>query len=66
VQEEPTVSAAALPGMGEVRQLFSQLQVRREPGGKVVIEAPADAASTLSALFEGMAALLQSAAQPVD
>ena len=37
--------------MGEVRQLFSQLQVRREPGGKVVIEAPAEAASTLERLL---------------
>ncbi|MGC8642847.1 MAG: helicase-related protein, partial [Isosphaeraceae bacterium] len=62
--EQSTVATAALPGMGEVRQLFSQLQVRREAGGKVVIEAPAEAASTLSALFEGMAALLQAAARP--
>ncbi|MHB1557751.1 MAG: DEAD/DEAH box helicase, partial [Isosphaeraceae bacterium] len=43
-----------------VRDLFSQLQVRREPSGKVVIEAPAEAAGELGALFEGMAALLQS------
>ena len=49
-----------LPDLGEVRQLFTQLQVRRDPGGKVVIEAPPEAASTLCALFEGMAALLQS------
>jgi superfamily II DNA or RNA helicase len=57
---------AALPGMGEVRELFAQLQVRREPTGKFVIEAPPQAASTLSALFEGMAALLQAASQPTD
>ena len=57
---------AALPAVGEVRQLFSQLQVRRGHSGNVVIEAPAEAASTLSALFEGMAALLQAASQPVD
>jgi len=56
----------ALPSMGEVRQLFSQLQVRREQNGRVVIEAPAEAASTLSALFEGMAALLQAASRPGD
>ena len=37
-----------------------QLQVRREPSGKVIIEAPAEAAGELGALFEGMAALLQS------
>jgi hypothetical protein len=54
----------ALPSMGEVRQLFSQLEVRREQNGRVVIEAPAEAASTLSALFEGMAALLQAASRP--
>jgi len=52
--------------MGEVRQLFSQLEVRREQNGRVVIEAPAEAASTLSALFEGMAALLQAASRPGD
>jgi len=48
----------------DVRHLFSRLQIRREPDGRVVIEAPAEAASALSALFEGMAALLQSAAPP--
>ena len=37
-----------------------------KPSGKVVIEAPAEAASTLGALFEGMAALLQSVAKPGD
>src|SRR5262249_54839669 len=56
----------ALPGMGEVQELFAQLQFRREPTGKVVIEATPQAASTLSALFEGMAALLQTAVQPTD
>jgi len=57
---------ATLPSLGEVRQLFSQLQVRREQNGRVVIEAPSEAASTLSALFEGMAALLQAASRPGD
>ena len=57
---------AALPAAGEVRHLFSQLQVRRGQSGNIVIEAPAEAASTLSALFEGMAALLQAAAGPMD
>ncbi len=46
---------------GDVRRLFSQLQVRRERDGRIVLEAPAEAASALAALFEGMAALLQSA-----
>jgi superfamily II DNA or RNA helicase len=65
--EEPggsTRAVAAMPSSGEVREFFSQLQVRREASGRVVIEAPAEAASTLGALFEGMAALLQSAGKP--
>jgi superfamily II DNA or RNA helicase len=65
--EEPvgaTAAVAAMPSSVEVREFFSQLQVRREVSGKVVIEAPAEAASTLGALFEGMAALLQSVAKP--
>jgi hypothetical protein len=37
--------------------------VRRTDRGNVVIEAPAEAAGTLGALFEGMAALLQAVAQ---
>jgi len=56
-------AVAALPPVGEVRKLFGQLQVRRSERGNVVIEAPAEAASTLGALFEGMAALLQAVAQ---
>jgi hypothetical protein len=55
-------AVAALPAAGEVREFFSQLQVRRAPSGNVLIEAPPEAASTLGALFEGMAALLQSVA----
>jgi superfamily II DNA or RNA helicase len=57
-------AVAALPSAGEVRDFFSQLQVRREASGNVVIEAPPEAASTLGALFEGMAALLHAAARP--
>jgi len=59
-------AVAALPSAGEVRQFFGQLQVRRGDNGRVVIEAPAEAASTLGALFEGMAALLQSLSQPPE
>jgi superfamily II DNA/RNA helicase len=65
--EEPTnrtIAATAMPSSGEVREFFSQLRVRREISGNIVIEAPAEAASTLGALFEGMAALLQSVAKP--
>jgi superfamily II DNA or RNA helicase len=61
--ETEHASPMPTPASGDVRQLFSQLQIRREGDGKVVIEAPAEAASALSALFEGMAALLQSAAK---
>ncbi len=60
----PEIEPRVLPTMGDVRQLFSHLEVRREQNGRLVIEAPAEAASTLSALFEGMAALLQAAARP--
>jgi superfamily II DNA or RNA helicase len=60
------VPAGALPSHEEVRQLFSQLQVRRGESGKVVIEAPPEAASTLGALFEGMAALLHSVGRTRD
>ena len=60
----PEPKQAALPRMEEVRGLFAQLQVRRQADGDVIIEAPPQAASTLSALFEGMAALLQQAAEP--
>ena len=56
----PDDRPAAPRADGDVRQLFSQLQIRREGDGRVVIEAPPEAASTLGALFEGMAALLRS------
>jgi hypothetical protein len=58
------IEPRALPSMGEVRQLFAQLEVRRQQNGRVVIEAPPEAASALSALFEGMATLLQAASRP--
>jgi superfamily II DNA or RNA helicase len=56
------VQHAAMPSAGEVRQLFSQLTIRRSDEGRVMIEAPAEAAMTLSALFEGMASLLRESA----
>jgi superfamily II DNA or RNA helicase len=57
-------AVAAMTASGEVREFFSKLAVRREPSGKVVIEAPAEAASNLAALFEGMASLLLAISQP--
>jgi len=59
-------SSSAAPAPVDVRGLFSRLQVRRESDGRVVIEAPPEAASALSALFEGMAAMLQSLASPPE
>jgi superfamily II DNA or RNA helicase len=59
-QPVPVTTPAPL----DVQAVFARLQVRREPDGRVIIEAPPDAASALSALFEGMAALLQSLAKP--
>jgi len=61
-----TSTVAAMPAAGDVREFFSQLQVRRERTGNIIIEAPPEAASTLGALFEGMAALLQAVARPKD
>lgn len=68
-QPEPRRAAAggrapAMPDAHEVRRLFTQLRVRRSESGGVLIEAPPEAATTLGALFEGMAALLQAAADP--
>jgi hypothetical protein len=63
---EPAAEVARppLPAPAEVRELFAKLSVRPTPGVGVVIEAPAEAASTLGALFEGLAALIQAAANP--
>jgi hypothetical protein len=60
---EHTMATAAMPAAPEVRDFFAKLSVRREPDGKVVIEAPAEAASNLAALFEGMAALMTAVSQ---
>jgi superfamily II DNA or RNA helicase len=57
---EAAPAAAASPE--EVRKLFSSLQVRRSDRGGLVIEAPPETASSLAALFQGMAQMLQSAA----
>src|SRR5262249_430386 len=61
----PAPSLPSLPPVDDVRRLFGQLQVRRSVDGKVIIEAPPEAAVTLGALFEGMAALLHSAPRSV-
>ena len=50
------------PSAGDVQKLFAGLTVQRTAHGGLVIEAPAETASTLAALFAGMAQLLQAAA----
>jgi SNF2 family DNA or RNA helicase len=56
---EPSDSAAA------IQHLVAGVRVRRTAGGGLIIEAPPETASTLAALFSGMAQLLQAAAPPV-
>ena len=60
------VSAAPEPvrSARDVQDLFSGLKVQRTAQGGLVIEAPPETASTLAALFAGMAHLLQAAAAP--
>ncbi len=50
------------PFGGDVQTVFSGLKVRRTAQGGLVIEAPPETASTLAALFAGMAQLLHAAA----
>jgi hypothetical protein len=50
------------PSAADVQRLFSGLTVQRTAGGGLVISAPAAPASTLAALFTGMAQLLLAAA----
>jgi superfamily II DNA or RNA helicase len=52
----------ALPEADEVRRLFTRLQVERTESGGLRIEAPPAEAATLVAVFEGLAALMASAA----
>jgi superfamily II DNA or RNA helicase len=56
--EDPVPSAAA------IQRLVSGVSVQRTAGGGLVIEAPPETASTLAALFSGMAQLLQAATAP--
>ena len=54
----------ATPSAADVQRLFSGLTVQRTGRGGLVIEAPPETASTLAALFGGMAQLLQAAVTP--
>jgi hypothetical protein len=62
-QPEPAFVAQGGDSGSDIRQLFSRLTIRKESDGRVVLEAPPEAASALGALFEGMAALLHSASR---
>ncbi|MPZ19640.1 MAG: hypothetical protein GEV06_17225 [Luteitalea sp.] len=48
----------------DLQRLFAGLTVQRTTRGGLVIEAPPETASTLAALFTGMAQILQTAAAP--
>jgi hypothetical protein len=48
-----------------VRDLFSRIEIRSGEHGKVIFEAPPQAAATLAALFEGMARMLSIASTEV-
>jgi hypothetical protein len=53
-----------IPSTAEIQHLVSGLTVQRTANGGLVIEAPPETASTLGALFSGLAQLLQAAAAP--
>ena len=53
-----------MPSAADIQRLVSGLTVQRTASGGLVIEAPPETASTLAALFSGMAQLLQAAAAP--
>jgi len=55
-----------LPSPAEIQRLVSRLTVQRTASGGLVIEAPPETASTLAALFSGMAQLLQAATAPPE
>ena len=53
-----------VPSAADIGRLVSGLSVQRTASVGLVIEAPPETASTLAALFSGMAQLLQAAAAP--
>src|SRR5262249_21512117 len=62
VVDTASASAQATPAAAEVQRLMSGLTVQRTAARGLVIEAPPETASTLAALFSGLAQLLQVAA----
>ncbi len=61
--EQTADRRGGMPAPAAVRQLFSELDIRPTESGGLRIEATAEAAATLAALFEGMARALGAAAQ---
>jgi SNF2-related domain/Helicase conserved C-terminal domain len=59
-----TPGSEPAPSAADIQRLVSGLTVQRTAAGGLVIEAPPETASTLAALFSGMAQLLQAAALP--
>ena len=53
-----------IPSHADIERLVSGLRVQHTASGGLVIEAPPETASTLAALFSGMAQLLRAAAAP--
>ncbi|HZL93890.1 MAG TPA: DEAD/DEAH box helicase, partial [Vicinamibacterales bacterium] len=53
---------ATIPSSMDIHHLVSSLTIQRTPAGGLVVEAPPETASTLAALFSGMAQLFQMAA----
>jgi hypothetical protein len=47
---------------GDIRKLLSEVKVEMTSEGGMTIQAPPEAASTLAALFQGLAGMLQNAA----
>ena len=66
-RDAPGAAAAGpepIPSNGEIQRLVSGLRVQHTASGGLLIEAPPETASTLAALFSGMAQLLRAAAAP--
>lgn len=53
-----------IPSTADIERLVSGLRVQHTASGGLLIEAPPETASTLAALFSGMAQLLRAAAAP--
>jgi hypothetical protein len=58
---EAAPGPAPIPGAADIQRPVSGLTVKRTANGGLVIQAPPETASTLGALFSGIAALLQAA-----